>query len=138
MSAFHYLRAGFANPARIYFPATGYCPAILPKKLLNEGINPVITRIVRMEFQQAHAEDFLDHFRSVAPRIRAFPGVRHLELHRDAAQPNIFYTYSLWDGESDLESYRQSELFRNAWRQAKSWFSGKPHAFSMRRELVLE
>jgi len=98
----------------------------------------VITRIVRMEFQHTHTEDFLDHFRGVAPLIRAFPGVRHLELHRDAAQPNVFYTYSIWEGESDLETYRQSELFKTAWRQAKSWFSEKPRAFSMRRELVLD
>ena len=91
-----------------------------------------------MEFQPAHAGDFLEHFRGVAPRIRAFPGVRRLELHRDAAQPNVFYTYSIWEGEKDLENYRESELFKTAWRQAKSWFSDKPSAFSMRRELVLE
>ena len=98
----------------------------------------MITRIVRMEFQPAHADDFLDHFRGVAPRIRAFPGVLHLELHRDAAQPNVFYTFSIWDGENELENYRESELFKRAWSQAKAWFSDKPSAFSMRRELVLE
>ena len=98
----------------------------------------MITRIVRMEFQPAHADDFLDHFRGVAPRIRAFPGVLHLELHRDAAQPNVFYTYSIWDGENELENYRESELFKRAWSQAKAWFSEKPQAFSMRREMVLE
>ena len=91
-----------------------------------------------MEFQPAHADDFLAHFRGVAPHIRAFPGVRHLELHRDAGQPNVFYTYSLWNGEEDLEAYRQSELFDNAWKQAKSWFSEKPQAFSLRQELVLD
>lgn len=91
-----------------------------------------------MEFQHAHAEDFLEHFRGVAPLIRAFPGVRRLELHRDAAQPNVFYTYSVWDGEQHLETYRESELFKGAWRQAKSWFSEKPQAFSLRPELVLD
>ena len=91
-----------------------------------------------MEFQHAHAEDFLAHFRGVAPRIRAFPGVRHLELHRDANQPNVFYTYSIWEHEKDLQTYRESELFKTAWRQAKSWFSEKPCAFSMRCEMVMD
>jgi heme-degrading monooxygenase HmoA len=91
-----------------------------------------------MEFQHAHTEDFLEHFSGVAPLIRAFPGVRRLELHRDATQPNVFYTYSIWDGENDLAAYRDSDLFKGAWRQAKSWFSEKPRAFSMRREMVLE
>lgn len=98
----------------------------------------MITRIVRMEFQPAHADDFLAHFQGVAPSIRQFPGVRHLELHRDTSQPNVFYTYSKWDGENDLETYRQSDLFKSAWSQAKSWFSEKPQAFSLCPELVLD
>lgn len=91
-----------------------------------------------MEFQPAHADDFLAHFRGVALHIRAFPGVRRLELHRDAHQPNVFYTYSLWNSENDLEAYRGSDLFKDAWKQAKSWFSEKPQAFSLQRELLLE
>ena len=91
-----------------------------------------------MEFQHAHTDDFVRHFKSVAPLIRAFPGVRHLALHRDVTQSNVFYTYSIWDGESDLETYRQSDLFNDAWRQAKSWFSEKPQAFSLRRECALD
>jgi len=98
----------------------------------------VITRIVRMEFQPAHVDDFLVHFKGVAHRIRQFPGVHRLELHRDADQPNVFYTYSKWNGERDLEAYRQSELFKGAWSQAKSWFSEKPQAFSLREELSLD
>ncbi|MBT8055236.1 MAG: antibiotic biosynthesis monooxygenase [Xanthomonadales bacterium] len=98
----------------------------------------MITRIVRMEFQPAHAEDFLAHFKTVAANIRNFPGVQHLELHRDVGQSNVFYTYSIWTGENELEAYRQSDLFRSAWAQAKSWFADKPQAFSLQRELVLE
>jgi autoinducer 2-degrading protein len=98
----------------------------------------MITRIVRMEFQPAHVEDFLAHFKGIAQKIRQFPGVRQLELHRDAGQSNVFYTYSKWADEGDLEIYRQSELFKGAWGQAKSWFSEKPQAFSLRQEIVLD
>ena len=98
----------------------------------------MITRIVRMEFHPENADEFLAHFKSIAHLIRGFPGVQHLELHRDAGQSNVFYTFSKWDGENELEVYRQSELFKTSWARAKTWFSAKPQAFSLRRELLVE
>jgi len=94
----------------------------------------MITRIVRMEFQPAHVDDFLDHFSAVRNLIRDFPGVQHLELRGDASHSNVFYTYSNWNDLSDLEAYRQSDLFKGAWAQAKTWFAGKPQAFSLLEE----
>jgi len=96
----------------------------------------MIIRIVRMEFQRAHVDDFLAHFSTIKPLIRGFPGVQHVELHRDANHPNVFYTYSKWDGVSDLEAYRKSDLFKGAWSQAKTWFAAKPLAYSLLEELV--
>lgn len=101
-------------------------------------MDAMITRIVRMEFQPEHVDKFLAHFSSIKSLIRGFPGVRYLELHRDAGQANVFYTYSKWDGEEDLEIYRQSELFKGAWSQVKPWFLAKPQAFSLKLEMVAE
>ena len=98
----------------------------------------MITRIVRMEFQMDHVDDFLVHFNSIKSLIRNFPGVLHLELHRDTSQSNVFYTYSKWNDESDLEVYRDSELFKVTWAQVKLWFGAKPRAFSLREEMVVE
>ena len=98
----------------------------------------MITRIVRMEFQPEYVDDFLAHFSAIKILIRNFPGVQHLELHRDAGQANVFYTFSLWDAEEDLESYRQSDLFKGAWSQVKPWFGAKPQAFSLQREMRVE
>ena len=98
----------------------------------------MITRIVRMEFQLAHVDDFLTHFNSVKNSIRNFPGVQQLELHRDASQFNVFYTCSKWNGESDLDAYRDSELFKGTWAKVKMWFEGGPQAFSLLEEMVVE
>ena len=98
----------------------------------------MLTRIVRMEFHPRHVDDFLAQFDRVKHSIRNFPGVRHLELHRDASQSNVFYTYSKWDGEEDLEAYRQSDLFKGAWAEVKVWFAGKPQAFSLYEEMVVD
>lgn len=98
----------------------------------------MITRIVRMEFKPEHVEDFLLQFGRVRHKIRAYPGVRRLELHRDTGQANVFYTYSEWDSEAALESYRQSGLFRGAWGEVKPWFSGKAMAFSLQPEALAQ
>jgi len=98
----------------------------------------MITRIVRMEFQLAHVDDFLVHFDGIKNLIRNFPGVMHLELHRDATHSQVFYTYSKWKSEDDLEAYRDSELFKVAWAQVKVWFGAKPLAFSLLEEMVVE
>ena len=93
----------------------------------------MITRIVRMEFKQEHVQDFLRQFDSVRHKIRQYPGVKQLELHRDTGQSNVFYTYSKWDSEQALETYRQSELFKYAWGEVKPWFGSKPQAFSLQK-----
>lgn len=91
-----------------------------------------------MEFQSAHVDDFLVHFNSIKNLIRNFPGVSQLELHRDSSQSNVFYTYSKWNGENDLEVYRKSELFKVTWAQVKLWFAAKPQAFSLLEEMVVK
>ena len=48
----------------------------------------MITRIVRMEFDSDKVEDFLRMFNATKSQIRHFPGVLHLELHRDANEPS--------------------------------------------------
>lgn len=98
----------------------------------------MITRIVRMEFEPEKVDDFLTVFNASKSRIRHFPGVQHLELHRDAGQPNVFYTYSIWNSESDLEAYRHSDLFKSVWSKTKILFSAKPKAFSLVKEQEVE
>jgi quinol monooxygenase YgiN len=98
----------------------------------------MITRLVRMEFAADQVDAFLELFNATKSQIRHFPGVQHLELHRDASNPNVFYTYSIWDSEADLEAYRVSELFEMVWSQTKTKFAGRPQAFSLLREMIVE
>jgi quinol monooxygenase YgiN len=84
-----------------------------------------------MEFIPEKVDEFLEVFHASKHLIRQFPGVLHLELHRDADQPAVFYTYSHWESADDLEAYRISELFQSVWSQTKVLFAGKPQAFSL-------
>jgi quinol monooxygenase YgiN len=92
----------------------------------------MIKRIVKMTFREEAVETFLHEvFEQSKDRIRAFPGCRHMELLRNLAQPNILFTFSIWDDEAALETYRQSEFFQQTWAKTKALFAEKAEAWSL-------
>lgn len=88
-------------------------------------------RIVKMTFREEHCEEFLQHFETIKHKITAMPGCKSLRLHQDLANPTIFFTYSNWQADSDLQNYRQSPLFIATWKIVKAWFAEKAEAWSV-------
>ncbi|TND09776.1 MAG: hypothetical protein FD123_900 [Bacteroidetes bacterium] len=84
-----------------------------------------------MTFAPGKADDFLRVFEANKLLIAGFEGCLHLELHRDAAAPDTFFTISRWHSEDDLENYRRSELFQRTWAQTKVLFGDKPKAWTL-------
>lgn len=91
----------------------------------------MFVRIVKMSFLEEHINAFLTNFDENKNKIRNFKGCCLLELYRDKNNPNIFFTYSYWESESDLENYRQSDLFKSVWSKTKPFFNEKPEAWSV-------
>ncbi|KVV15163.1 putative quinol monooxygenase [Flavobacterium sp. TMP13] len=91
----------------------------------------MLVRIVKMSFEEEKIPDFLANFESVKEKIRNAPGNCFLELYQDKNNKNIFFTYSYWETEADLENYRQSELFKSVWSFTKKLFNEKPEAWSV-------
>lgn len=91
----------------------------------------MLVRIVKMSFEPQSIKTFLNIFESSKTKIRGFEGCEFLELYRDKTNPNVFFTYSYWNDESDLERYRNSELFKSVWAQTKALFNAKPEAWSV-------
>lgn len=90
-----------------------------------------LTRIVKMHFASGHIETFIALFNENRERIAAFPGCEGVNLHRDLADPDIFFTISRWRSEDDLENYRRSELFASVWKRTRVLFQGKAEAWSV-------
>lgn len=90
----------------------------------------MITRLVKMSFRADGIEPFKDVFARSKDKIRAFPGNLHVELLQDRSNPEIFFTFSLWESPEALENYRHSELFEKTWAETKVLFNGKPEAWS--------
>lgn len=76
-----------------------------------------------MTFRPEKIDEFLEIFDSSKEKIRAFEGCLHLELLRDINSPTIFFTYSHWESEEDLNNYRKSELFVATWAKTKTLFA---------------
>lgn len=97
----------------------------------------MIIRIVKMTFIEEKVSLFQSLFDQHKELIRAFEGVQKLELLRDKHQTNIYFTYSVWENEAQLELYRNSDLFKMVWGQTKALFKDKAQAWSVDKEISL-
>jgi len=98
----------------------------------------MFVRIVKMGFHEEHIATFLLAFNAKKEYIRNSNGCQLLELYRDKTNPTIFFTYSYWETEQDLENYRNSDLFKEVWAQTKILFNQKPEAWSVDKTMVLD
>lgn len=91
----------------------------------------MITRIVKLSFDPKKVNEFLIVFESSKQKIKEMNGCNSLELLNDINSPNIFFTYSKWNSEQDLNNYRNSELFKIVWAKTKILFNDKAMAWSV-------
>lgn len=98
----------------------------------------MFVRIVKMSFDKELTNTFLKLFNSHKESIRNFSGCCLLELYQDKENPNVFFTYSYWNDEADLENYRTSKLFKKVWSKTKILFNDKPQAWSVNKVVSLK
>ncbi len=91
----------------------------------------MIIRIVKMSFREEEINKFKAFFEERKKEIRNQKGCTHLELLQDINSPGIIFTYSYWESEEDLNNYRQTEFFRDTWKNTKALFSNSPEAWSV-------
>ena len=84
-----------------------------------------------MTFKEEEISAFKSNFEANKDKIKAFPGCHHVELLQAKDNPKIFFTFSVWDGEDALETYRHSDLFKGIWTVTKAMFDGRPEAWSL-------
>lgn len=85
-----------------------------------------------MTFDENKVEDFIDCTNKIRDAIINFEGCSHLEILQDIEKKNIFFTYSKWESEANLENYRKSDFFRTIWPNTKKMFSAKPEAWTVK------
>ena len=85
-----------------------------------------------MEFMDDKVENFIKLFQTNKDKILAFDGCQSVDLLRDINTKNIFFTYSIWESESSLNKYRESNTFKDIWSKTKPLFSNKAKAWSVK------
>ena len=98
----------------------------------------MFVRIVKMSFSTKNIDKFLKMFEEKKELIRNSDGCKLLELYQDKNNPEIFFTYSYWENDSDLENYKNSELFTTVWAKTKTFFNDKPQAWSVNKKTSLK
>ncbi len=93
----------------------------------------MLVRIVKLTFKKENIPSFERIFEETKDTIRNFDGCSLLELYQDKNDPVIFFTYSHWETEQQLESYRNSDFFKEVWGRTKLLFDDKPEAWSVRK-----
>lgn len=91
----------------------------------------MITRLVKLTIDPDKVKDFQEIFVSNKEKIAQFPGCVSVKVLRDVNNPNVFFTYSIWESEDAINNYRKSELFGTIWPNAKKTFCDKPEAWSL-------
>ncbi len=87
-----------------------------------------------MHFREGEAEQFLVIFEEMKQHIAQSEGCFELNLHRDSANSNQFFTLSLWKSEEHLNNYRDSELFKLTWARVKPLFAEPATAWTLLKE----
>ncbi|MBX7093132.1 MAG: antibiotic biosynthesis monooxygenase [Flavobacteriales bacterium] len=98
----------------------------------------MFTRIVKLTIKQEHISDFESLFERYKNDIRNQKGCKGLRLLHDKNDPRIFFTYSHWQLDADLENYRNSELFAVVWGTTKRYFDAKAEAWSVNEMVTLD
>ncbi|MBT8268333.1 MAG: antibiotic biosynthesis monooxygenase [Flavobacteriaceae bacterium] len=97
----------------------------------------MLIRIVKMNFKTEEIDNFLELFSRYKNDIRKSTGCCGLELYQDIDELNMFFTYSFWESQQDLEHYRQSEIFKMVWPKTKAMFKDKADAWSVNKIVSL-
>ena len=98
----------------------------------------MLVRIVKMTFSADRIDEFKTRFDSIKHKIIEFDGCDFLELYQDKNDSSIFFTYSHWRSEEDLDYYRNSDFFKEVWGHTKKMFSKKPEAWSVDKIVSLD
>ncbi|MFK8038365.1 MAG: putative quinol monooxygenase [Crocinitomicaceae bacterium] len=92
-----------------------------------------ITRIVKMTFKPEHSAEFEAYFLTIKSKVAGQPGCNGVKLLKEKGETGVFFTYSQWDSEDDLNNYRRTEIFGQIWPTVKNWFAKKAEAWTVNK-----
>jgi len=90
-----------------------------------------------MTFDPQKVNEFKVIFETYKSAIRHSEGCIHLELLEGINdKSNVLFTFSRWNSEEDLNTYRHSSTFKEVWPLTKALFISKAEAWSTKAQEV--
>jgi (4S)-4-hydroxy-5-phosphonooxypentane-2,3-dione isomerase len=89
----------------------------------------MITRIVKLSFNDRYCSEFEAGFPDIQKIVVSNEGCNSVDLLK-SNEPGVYFTYSIWNNETDLDTYRNSETFKKIWEMFKLNFNDKPEAWT--------
>ncbi|MFM7105487.1 MAG: putative quinol monooxygenase [Flavobacteriales bacterium] len=84
-----------------------------------------------MTIRTEEIDRFIQLFEVHREAISSMPGCTELKLLNQIEPAGTFFTFSIWQSESDLERYRKSLLFQGIWPQVKALFHCPAEAWTV-------
>ncbi|MFT6815405.1 MAG: heme-degrading monooxygenase HmoA [Sphingobacteriales bacterium] len=95
----------------------------------------MIKRVVKLEIKDSSRAEFEGIVAKYKPFIEKSKGCSKLDILQDVNNPTIYFTYSYWNTEEDLDEYRHGSLFKEVWALFKPHFNAKAEAWSLNQIL---
>jgi quinol monooxygenase YgiN len=91
----------------------------------------MIVRVVELKFEKENLPLAQKMLEEIAPKVKGMEGCSYLEISSGIKDKGMIFTYSHWSSADALNAYRDSEIFRNFWRDLKKLFADPARAWSL-------
>lgn len=106
-------------------------------KIQHNNYLNMILRLVKLDLIEGKDKTFIEIFKESKPFIESMKGCLGVKLKKDINNPGVYFTYSFWESENDLNAYRNTQKFKQIWGRTKLLFQNKAEAWSI-EEIEME
>ncbi len=84
-----------------------------------------------MTLKEAHVDSFKKRIPIISIEVRRVSGCMHNDIFRDKNKDNVFYSYTIWNSEEDIEKYLNSQYYKEIWNDLWDYFKIEPQAWKI-------
>ena len=90
----------------------------------------MITRIIKLRLKDS-TDEFIKYINSIHDEIFQFTGCHNMEVLNDKDDPKVFFIYTIWKNETELNKFRNSSFNRNFWNTLQDLCESRPEVWTV-------
>ena len=92
----------------------------------------MVSRFVHLPLSPGKTQVFLEAYRDFAPKILHQSGCMGLELYKNQDVQEGFVLLTRWATMAEMEAYRHSDAFLEAWGKIRLLLGGRADSYTLR------